>query len=769
MSHRHRLYPRQRLAPLLLVGLASFTLLSTLGCHRDPNVRKQKYLESGERYEKSGKHKEALIQYSNALKIDHNFAAAHFDLATTYLAMGNALAAYQELLRTVDLAPSNAKARLQLGQIELAGGLPDKALEQAKALIALDPQNADAYALMAAVDRKKGHVEQATTEMQHALELAPNRADFHTQMALLQNGTEQGATNAEQELRRSIAIDPKNVRAHLFLGLLLEKQHNVQGAIEQDQIAIQLAPADVQARGELVNLYLRQGDKASAERTLRDAADRNPDSAPAVGMLKDYYFQFHQPDAAESAYADLYAKHPQSLPIKIEYANILATRQHYDQLRPIVAELVKAEPNDPEVATLNAALLLKDGKLNDAFDLLQKTVKSSPDNARLRISLAKVAALKGDDALTASSYREAAKLQPRNLEAQTGLAEIAGKTHNITQLSEIANKTLQMYPEYAPAYLWRATAEVDQKENDKAEEDLNNVLKRDPNNAAAMTVLAEIRMHQGKNAEAATLLDKVLTISPQSLPALHLMETNYLIMKQPEKAIERTKQQIEKLPKDVALYDQLAALQFALHDAASARTTAQTAIGMNPADETAVQIYSEAASALGDPDSAIAAWKKWGSTHPNNPQVSSMLALFEDQKGDKTQAMAYYRESLKEEPGQPLAQNNLAYLMVETGQDLDEALQLAQAARRSRPDLAETADTLAWVYFHQQHYPTARDLLEDALKIDPNNASMQYHLGMTYSKLGKKADAATHLKKAESLAPDKPVAKEAAAELAKLG
>jgi Tfp pilus assembly protein PilF len=46
---------------------------------------------------------------------------------------------------------------------------------------------------------------------------------------------------------------------------------------------------------------------------------------------------------------------------------------------------------------------------------------------------------------------------------------------------------------------------------------------------------------------------------------------------------------------------------------------------------------------------------------------------------------------------------------------------------------------------------------------------MQYHLGMVYSKLSDKSSAATHLKKAVSLAPDSPTAKAARAALQGLG
>ena len=75
-------------AALGIVALIFLLLALLTGCFRDPNVRKHKYLESGERYSAQGKDREAAIQFSNALKIDKNFADAHYALAKTYLHMG---------------------------------------------------------------------------------------------------------------------------------------------------------------------------------------------------------------------------------------------------------------------------------------------------------------------------------------------------------------------------------------------------------------------------------------------------------------------------------------------------------------------------------------------------------------------------------------------------------------------------------------------------------------------------------------------------------
>jgi Tfp pilus assembly protein PilF len=146
-----------------------------------------------------------------------------------------------------------------------------------------------------------------------------------------------------------------------------------------------------------------------------------------------------------------------------------------------------------------------------------------------------------------------------------------------------------------------------------------------------------------------------------------------------------------------------------------------------------------------------------------------MLGTMQESQGDRNGAMASYKKALAIQPEQPVAANNLAYLMVDTGQNLDVALSLAQIARRGMPSSPNTADTLAWIYYQKGNFASARDLLEDAVKTAPNSASIHYHLGMTYTKLSNNAEAMTHLKKAVALAPNSQIEKDADKELARLG
>src|SRR5207248_10811049 len=84
------------------------------GCSRNPNARKQKYFESGEKYFSQGKYREAVIQFSNAVQIDPRFAQGHAQLAQTYLKLGDTQRAYNELSRTLELTPDDYRAQTDL-------------------------------------------------------------------------------------------------------------------------------------------------------------------------------------------------------------------------------------------------------------------------------------------------------------------------------------------------------------------------------------------------------------------------------------------------------------------------------------------------------------------------------------------------------------------------------------------------------------------------------------------------------------------------------
>ena len=117
-------------------------------------------------------------------------------------------------------------------------------------------------------------------------------------------------------------------------------------------------------------------------------------------------------------------------------------------------------------------------------------------------------------------------------------------------------------------------------------------------------------------------------------------------------------------------------------------------------------------------------------------------------------AMENYRKALKLDPDNAAANNNLAWLLSESGTGLEEALSLAKAARKKNPEDPEVADTLGWIYYKMKN----NTLAVDQLLFSVNNrkqpkAEAYYHLGMAYYAKGDLMLAKQTLRKSLELDP----------------
>jgi Tfp pilus assembly protein PilF len=738
------------------------------GCHRDPNVRKQKYLESGQRFSDQGKDKEAAIQFANALKIDKNFADAHFALAKTYLHMGALSAAFGELQRTVSLQPANYKARLDLGNMLLAGGRADEAQAQAAAVLQAQSGNADAHALLSRIASRRGQQDVALNEIHRALELAPNEAALHETLALLQTGDPTQNSSVEGELKKAVELDPKSVNAKLILSSFYVKENRLQDAERVSWTAVATDPKNLAARESVARIVLMERDPARAEQVLRQASKDLADNPRGVQLLADYYTSSGQIDKARAEFASLVKQYPKNVPVKEGYVRALLQVRDFATAQSVVNELMKKNGKDPQVVVLNGIVLLNNGKTTEAVNALQDAANNAPKDAFIQYWLGKAALTKGDDGLAARSFHQSVQLNPPGLMAQEELARLASQHGDMNSLADVANQTIATAPHFPGGYIWRAMVELAHNSSDKAEADLKTAIADAPQNAQAYLLLGELRFQQKHLPEGAALVEQALQRDPNSVVAMRALVGYDLSRKQPAQALQRLNAQIAKSPRNSGFYDLLAQLQIQNKNLGQAVYAAQKAMELNPNDGEAVALYASLQIQRGQAANAIGAWEKWSNAHPTNAGGYAILGMLTESQGDVRKAENYYKRALQIQSDQPIASNNLAYLMLENGENVDVALSLAQTARRVMPNSPNSADTLAWAYYHKGTYGFARDLLEEAIKTDPNSADKQYHLGMVYAKMMDRNNAAVHLKKAIALAPGSQTARDAQAAEQKL-
>jgi len=97
------------------------------------------------------------------------------------------------------------------------------------------------------------------------------------------------------------------------------------------------------------------------------------------------------------------------------------------------------------------------------------------------------------------------------------------------------------------------------------------------------------------------------------------------------------------------------------------------------------------------------------------------------------------------QPDDPRVLNNLAFAMVETNGNLDEALRLAQRAVRKVPEQPVFVDTLGWIYVKRNMTASAVQVLDGVVKKQPDNPVFSYHFGVALLQKGDLQRAKTTL------------------------
>jgi tetratricopeptide (TPR) repeat protein len=722
------------------------------GCFRDPNARKQKYLDSGTRYFQQGKYPEAAIQFGNALQIDKNFAAAHYQLARCFLRQSLFSNAFRELSIVVDLEPKNWQAQLDLANLLFEGRRFLDARDRATLILNENPTDVGAQLLLANSNAQLGNTQVAVEEAQHAVQMAPDKPAPYLTLGLLQEKAQQ-IPEGEQNLRKAVLLDPKGLPARLGLASFYQRQHRLSEAAVEYSEAIEADRHTPVPPASLAALYLSSGKKDRAEQVLQDAKKAMPDNPAGYRMLGEFYLSTGDATKALSEFASLSKEHPKDLAVKKLYIQLLIQNKQFDQAMKVNADVLRENSKDADALVFKGQLLNLESKPAEAMPVLQEAVKSNPENPSAHSHLGTSHSMTGDLAGAEREWREAVKLKASTLDAQEHLATLALLKGDLTLLEQSATAWLMYAPSAPQGYLMRGTALMKKGDASGAEKDLRHALQLDPKNSIACARLGDLRASQKQYQEAQKFYEQALDYNPRARDALQGLVNVFVMQKQPEKALQRVQAQVAKVPDDSAYYFLLGEMLLGNHKTAEAQSALENAVRLNKNNVGACLLLAQIQDAAGQQDQAAGTYDHSLRDNPSDVRLYLALGALEERRENWQRAEQLYQKVLQIQTDQPTAANNLSFLLLEHGGDVNYALSLAQTARHGMPSSANTADTLAWAYYKMGIYESAINLLQEAIKKAPQNATYHYHLGVVYQKSEKVALAKSSFQRALQLDP----------------
>lgn len=758
-----RLVASRSLLVLFLISLASTS------CSRDPNVRKQKYLESGNRYRDQEKLREAAIQYANAVQIDPRFVEAHYQLGETYLKLKDYNRAYAELSRTVELAPDNFAAQADLANLLISARDLKDAQTHLDLLHEKEPDSAETHLAWANLYAAQGNVGSALQEAQKAVAADPNHADAYLNLAVLQLRANQ-PDQAEVSLKKASTLGPKLMSAQLALGGFYQGRNRIAEAEQQFKHAMEVDPKDPSPDAAYVRLLMQENKKPEAEAFLKQVKNNFPGNSEGYRMLGDFYFASGDLDQATTEYGILNHDHPKDFQVKKNYVQLLILKNRIDEAAKLDDEILKSLPRDADAMVFRGEIQLRRGDTNASVDTLQQAIKNDPNNGVAHYQLGLALEAQNNAAQAESELRQAVTLRPDIIDAQRALANLELREGNFEGLAATAEQIIHGAPNAPDGYLTRALAEMNYKKFSDAEQDMRKAAELAPASAAPYVQMGNLHQLQKQYPAAIKFYQQALDKDPASTDGLQGLMNAFIAEKKLDEGIAAAKLQIAKVPNSSGFYDLLGTGLFQKKDFAAADTAFRKSVELDKDNADALMKLAQTQAAEGSIDKALATYQQSIKDHPREISFYILAGMMYEGRGEWEHAKQMYQQALNIEHDNPLASNNLAYVILQQGGNVDVALAMAQTARRGMPDSPNAADTLGWAYFQKGVYQSALDMFQESLRLNEkkggaDDPTVHYHLALAYQKLNQAGQARQQLERVLKISPNNGDAKKALLEL----
>ncbi len=766
----------RRFSALGSVLLCFVLILLWTGCSRDPNVKKQKYLASGQQYFDQQRYREAAIQFSNAAQVDGSFAQAHYKLGETLLKLQDFNHAFSELSRAVELDPSNYPAHAELANMLIASHQVE-GLKQAKVHLDLlrekQPDSVETYAAWSNYDLAQNNLPAALQEMQKAIEADTTRSDSYLNMALLQLRANLPGP-AEDNFKQAANLAPKSMGAQLALGGFYQSRNRFPEADQQFRKAISMDPKDPAPRAALVRLMMADGKQGEIERFLKETKAALPDNSEGYRMLGDYYFAAGDLDKATAEYGSLFSDHPRDLQVKKNYIQLLILKNRLDEATKLNEQILKVSPHDAVGLVYRGQIQLRQGNAGAAVDSLQDALHDDPSNAVAHYQLGLAFDQQHDDDRAEAEWRKAINLKPDMIEAQRALAQVELSRGDTEGLLQTAQQLISAQPPVADGFLMRAIVEINRQKFNDAESDLHKAMELAPASATPYIQMGALRVVQKQFGDAEKFYQQALEKDPSSAEGLRGLMAAYIQDKRVDEALAAANQQIAKSPNNSSFYDLLGTVLFeSKKDTKGAEAALRKAVELDKNNSNALVKLGKVQIAEGASDQALATYLQSIKDNPREVTFYILAGELYEAKSQWDQAKAMYQQALNIQSDNPTASNNLAYLILQQGGNVDLALAMAQTARRGIPDSPNFADTLGWAYYQKGVYQSAISLFQESIRLNekqgrPDDADVHYHLGLAYQKTNQPALARQQFERSLKIKPDSPDAASARKALAEL-
>lgn len=436
---------------------------------------------------------------------------------------------------------------------------------------------------------------------------------------------------------------------------------------------------------------------------------------------------------------------------------------------------IKRNPRSSYLVLQKAYHLAQANKLDSALHLVKQALKKNPDDQEAILLEGKIYTAQQKSQAAISRYQRAIHLEPNNLEAHGLLAREYLVSENYPLAALAVTRAIQLEPESLPLYLLLGEIQARQKKYSQAQKTYEEALVFFPDEPKLLHLVAELQLAQKKYAKALETLLTLKELNQADLNTNVRVGLLYYELKQLDYAIKVFEDILEKYPDSDRIHyylgllsqekeeypkalDHLKAIPFGsqfyneallrhaiilrLQDKVElAISLLQTAITKRPKVVDFYDLLSSLIAIKEDYGAALEVLDRGLRQNPKDERLLFAKGVLFEKMGNTEKALELMQQVLAVNDKNALALNFIGYSYVEKNSHMDEAKNLLERALKLQPEDGFITDSLGWYYYQTGEDALALQFLRKANRLSPKEPTILEHLGDLYLKKANKLKA----------------------------
>jgi len=409
--------------------------------------------------------------------------------------------------------------------------------------------------------------------------------------------------------------------------------------------------------------------------------------------------------------------------------------------------LLVQHPGDPMLFTLRGLALRGLGRWKESLSSFDRALKNSPNFSPALEAAAETAYL-NKDTRTARYLDRLLRSQPLNETANAMAGALAYENHQCKAAIRQFERSLRILLQSEVGVSQYSSCLLGANRSADAVAVLSQAAKVAPGNKNLQYNLAVAQLQNAQPKEAVASLESLLSWADPNGEVLNLLAAAQAASGDLEGSVASLRKAIQTAPEVESNYLDLAILSLEHDNPTPAFEVANA--GIANVRKPSFRLYSVRGTAqaeLSHYEDAEADFAKSLELQPQNPGAIAGKSLYYSRTDQPDKAVVLLREKLRTAPNDPVLNYLLADALVRAGAEpskpeFKESQTALQRSLQAKPDSVEALALAGKLYIKENDLEHASEVLNKAVKNDPQNRAAMNQLLLVLRKLGRREEAA---------------------------